>query len=149
MTEGHRDPGSAPAPAAGPGAAVPRPGKVVLIVCDSLGVGEAPDAGDYGDRGADTVGHAATATAVPSARVAAVVAIVPEHPGLAGFDVIGPFVLAAQLAVLELSLADHGYPVQLGAGVGAAMAALDGSEMAALSAERRRNLGKEDYARDH
>jgi phosphopentomutase len=40
---------------------VPRPGKVVLIVCDSLGVGEAPDAGDYGDRGADTVGHAAAA----------------------------------------------------------------------------------------
>ena len=38
-----------------------RPGKVVLLVCDSLGVGEAPDAGDYGDRGADTVGHAAGA----------------------------------------------------------------------------------------
>ena len=38
-----------------------RPAKVVLIVCDSLGVGEAPDAGDYGDEGADTVGHAAAA----------------------------------------------------------------------------------------
>jgi phosphopentomutase len=39
-----------------------RPGsKVVLIVCDSLGVGEAPDAGDYGDEGADTVAHAAAA----------------------------------------------------------------------------------------
>ena len=37
-----------------------------------------------------------------------------------------PTVLAAQLAVLERSLADLGYPVQLGAGVGAAMAALDG-----------------------
>jgi phosphopentomutase len=49
------------APASGPGAPVPRPGKVVLIVCDSLGVGEAPDAADYGDRGADTVGHAAAA----------------------------------------------------------------------------------------
>jgi phosphopentomutase len=35
--------------------------KAVLIVCDSLGVGEAPDAGDYGDEGADTVGHAAAA----------------------------------------------------------------------------------------
>jgi phosphopentomutase len=35
--------------------------KAVLIVCDSLGVGEAPDAGDYGDAGADTVGHAAAA----------------------------------------------------------------------------------------
>jgi phosphopentomutase len=38
-----------------------RPGKVVLLVCDSLGVGEAPDAADYGDQGADTVGHAAAA----------------------------------------------------------------------------------------
>ena len=50
--------------AAGPGAGggpPRRPGKVVLLVCDSLGVGEAPDAGDYGDRGADTVGHAAGA----------------------------------------------------------------------------------------
>jgi phosphopentomutase len=34
---------------------------VVLIVCDSLGVGEAPDAADYGDEGADTAGHAASA----------------------------------------------------------------------------------------
>jgi phosphopentomutase len=38
-----------------------RPGKVALVVCDSLGVGEAPDAADYGDRGADTAGHAAAA----------------------------------------------------------------------------------------
>jgi phosphopentomutase len=51
--------GGAPAP--GPGAPDRRPAKVALIVCDSLGVGEAPDAGDYGDRGADTVGHAAAA----------------------------------------------------------------------------------------
>jgi phosphopentomutase len=35
--------------------------KVVVLVCDSLGVGEAPDAAAYGDRGADTVGHAAAA----------------------------------------------------------------------------------------
>jgi phosphopentomutase len=40
---------------------VSRPAKVALIVCDSLGVGEAPDAADYGDQGADTVGHAAAA----------------------------------------------------------------------------------------
>jgi pyridoxamine--pyruvate transaminase len=37
-----------------------------------------------------------------------------------------PTSLAAQLAILERSLADIGYPVQFGAGVGAAMAALDG-----------------------
>ena len=37
---------------------------------------------------------------------------------------VHPTVLAAQLAVLERSLLDLGYPVQLGAGVGAAMAEL-------------------------
>jgi phosphopentomutase len=40
---------------------VNQPGKVVVMVCDSLGVGEAPDAEAYGDRGADTAGHTAAA----------------------------------------------------------------------------------------
>lgn len=31
--------------------------RVAVIVLDSLGVGELPDAADYGDRGADTFGH--------------------------------------------------------------------------------------------
>jgi hypothetical protein len=35
-----------------------------------------------------------------------------------------PTALAAQLAILERSLLDVGYPVQLGAGVGAAMASI-------------------------
>jgi aspartate aminotransferase-like enzyme len=37
-----------------------------------------------------------------------------------------PTYLAAQLAILERTLADLGYPVPWGAGVGAAMAALEG-----------------------
>lgn len=45
---------------------------------------------------------------------------------------VHPTTLAAQLAVLERSLADLGYPVQFGAGVGAAMAALDGWDDAAI-----------------
>jgi phosphopentomutase len=52
-------PGAGTGPEAG--ASPPRPTRVVLIVCDSLGVGEAPDARDYGDEGADTAGHAAAA----------------------------------------------------------------------------------------
>ncbi len=44
------------------------------------------------------------------------------HMGLAAH----PTYLAAQLAILERTLADLGHPVELGAGVGAAMAALDG-----------------------
>src|SRR5438309_8603551 len=35
--------------------------RILLIVCDSFGVGEAPDAAAYGDAGADTLGHVASA----------------------------------------------------------------------------------------
>jgi phosphopentomutase len=31
--------------------------RVVILVCDGLGVGAAPDAADYGDAGTDTLGH--------------------------------------------------------------------------------------------
>ena len=31
--------------------------KVILVVPDSLGVGQMPDAADYGDKGCDTFGH--------------------------------------------------------------------------------------------
>ena len=44
------------------------------------------------------------------------------HMGMAAH----PTALAAQLAILERALADLGYPAQFGAGVGAAMADLDG-----------------------
>jgi phosphopentomutase len=35
--------------------------RVLLLVCDSFGVGEAPDAAPYGDGGANTLGHVAAA----------------------------------------------------------------------------------------
>ena len=35
--------------------------RVLLLVCDSFGVGETPDAADYGDLGADTLGNTARA----------------------------------------------------------------------------------------
>ena len=35
--------------------------RVLLLVCDSFGVGEAPDARDYGDEGSDTLGNTAHA----------------------------------------------------------------------------------------
>ena len=37
------------------------PGKIVFIVLDSLGIGEAPDAAAYGDAGSNTIGHTADA----------------------------------------------------------------------------------------
>src|SRR5690625_7902850 len=33
--------------------------RIFLVVMDSVGIGEAPDAEDYGDKGADTLGHIA------------------------------------------------------------------------------------------
>jgi phosphopentomutase len=38
-----------------------RPDRVILIVLDGVGVGELPDAGEYGDRGSDTLGNIARA----------------------------------------------------------------------------------------
>lgn len=44
--------------------------RVVLIVLDSVGIGEMPDAADYGDKGADTLGHAlgSREVAIPNMR---------------------------------------------------------------------------------
>ena len=39
--------------------------RVLILVCDGLGVGAAPDAGAYGDAGADTLGHALERHSVP------------------------------------------------------------------------------------
>ncbi len=44
-----------------PGWLPARPRKVALIVCDSLGIGAAPDAADYGDAGSNTIAHTAAA----------------------------------------------------------------------------------------
>jgi phosphopentomutase len=38
--------------------------RAIVIVCDGLGVGEAPDADDFGDRGSDTLGHVLASRAV-------------------------------------------------------------------------------------
>src|SRR5262245_57280948 len=31
--------------------------RAIVVVCDGLGVGEAPDAASFGDQGSDTLGH--------------------------------------------------------------------------------------------
>jgi phosphopentomutase len=38
---------------------LPRPQRAILIVLDSVGTGELPDAASYGDQGSDTLGHIA------------------------------------------------------------------------------------------
>ncbi|HEY3208880.1 MAG TPA: phosphopentomutase [Actinomycetota bacterium] len=44
----------------GEGRSPGRVDRVLLLVCDSFGVGEAPDAAAYGDTGSDTIGHVAS-----------------------------------------------------------------------------------------
>jgi phosphopentomutase len=43
---------------------MPRFRRAVVVVCDGLGVGEAPDAAAFGDQGADTLGHVLAAREV-------------------------------------------------------------------------------------
>ena len=38
---------------------LPRPRRAILVILDSVGAGELPDAGSYGDEGSDTLGHLA------------------------------------------------------------------------------------------
>jgi phosphopentomutase len=58
--------------------------RILLLVCDSFGVGEAPDAPKYGDAGADTIGN--TARAVGGLRAPNLAALglglLTEAPGL-------------------------------------------------------------------
>jgi phosphopentomutase len=69
------------------------PDRVILIVIDSVGVGELPDARDYGDTGSDTLGNIARRIplALPNlrrlglARVATINPVVPEPDPLGAF----------------------------------------------------------------
>ena len=47
--------------------------RVLIVVCDSWGVGGAPDAAEYGDQGSDTLGN--TARAIGGFRVPALEAL--------------------------------------------------------------------------
>lgn len=73
------------------GSLVPR---VLLLVCDSWGVGDAPDAGAYGDVGADTLGNTARAVGGINApnleglglgNLTAIEGVEPRAAGGAGF----------------------------------------------------------------
>jgi phosphopentomutase len=58
--------------------------RVLLLVCDSFGVGEAPDAAAYGDEGSNTLGHVAAAVGGLNAPNLAALGLgaVTEIPGL-------------------------------------------------------------------
>ena len=49
---------------------MPSPTRVIVVVLDSVGIGELPDAARYGDQGSDTLGHIAARVplAIPNLR---------------------------------------------------------------------------------
>src|SRR5246127_1829041 len=67
----------------------PRFDRVIWIVLDSVGIGELPDAKDYGDVGRDTLGHIARSRPlrIPNLQLLRIINIAPlqsipppEHP---------------------------------------------------------------------
>jgi len=63
---------------------VPNPfRRAIVVVCDGLGVGEAPDAAAFGDTGSDTLGHvlAARSVAIPNLRALGLGNLTPVYDG--------------------------------------------------------------------
>jgi phosphopentomutase len=61
-------------------------GRAVVVIMDSLGVGAAPDAADYGDAGADTLGHTAVTVGgldLPNLAAAGLGNLHPDTAGVA------------------------------------------------------------------
>ena len=58
-------------------------GRAIVVVCDGLGVGEAPDASAFGDGGADTLGHvlASRAVEIPHLRALGLGNLPPTYDG--------------------------------------------------------------------
>jgi phosphopentomutase len=85
------------------------PVRVILIVIDSVGIGELPDARDYGDTGSDTLGNIARRIplALPNlrvlglARVAAINRVAPEP------DPVGAFGRMAEASPGKDSVTGH------------------------------------------
>src|SRR6185503_13277271 len=62
---------------------MPRFRRAVVVVCDGLGVGEAPDAAAFGDQGADTLGHvlASREVHIPNLRLLGLGNLTPTYAG--------------------------------------------------------------------
>ena len=57
--------------------------RAIVIVCDGLGVGEAPDAAEFGDQGSDTLGHvlASRRVAIPNLTELGLGNLTPVYDG--------------------------------------------------------------------
>ena len=67
--------------------------RAIVVVCDGLGVGEAPDAADFGDQGSDTLGHvlASRDVAIPNLIALGLGNLTPNFAGARRRDTDGAF----------------------------------------------------------
>lgn len=82
--------------------------RAIVIVLDSVGIGELPDAAAYGDEGSDTLGHVATAVplAVPSLRSLGLDRLV-DLGGAAVHEVRGSYGRMAEASAGKDSVTGH------------------------------------------
>jgi phosphopentomutase len=110
----------------------PLPGRVILLVLDSVGAGELPDARTYGDEGSDTIGNIARAVglAIPNlrrlgmTRVSTIPVIDPDPAPLGAFgrmaerspgkdSVTGHWELMGLVLEHAFPVFPHGFPREL------------------------------------
>jgi len=67
--------------------------RAIVVVCDGLGVGEAPDAAAFGDEGSDTLGHvlASRRVAIPNLTALGMGNLTPTFTGARTRDTAGAF----------------------------------------------------------
>jgi phosphopentomutase len=82
---------------------------VILIVLDSVGAGELPDAGTYGDEGSDTLGHLASTVGlrIPTLRSLGLDRVARLDPVPAAGDPLGAFGLMAEASPGKDSVTGH------------------------------------------
>jgi len=85
------------------------PDRVILIVIDSVGIGELPDARDYGDTGSDTLGNIARRIplAVPNLRVLGLARVASVNPIIPEPDPAGAFGRMAEASPGKDSVTGH------------------------------------------
>jgi phosphopentomutase len=83
--------------------------RAIVVVCDGLGVGEAPDAAAYGDLGSDTLGHVLSARSVqiPNLTALGIGNLPPTFAGARNPSATGAFGKMAELSAGKDTAAGH------------------------------------------
>ena len=88
----------------------PRFGRAIVVVCDGLGVGEAPDAAAFGDVGSDTLGHvlASRHVHIPHLRALGLGNLTPTFAGAREAQTRGAYGKMAERSAGKDTATGHG-----------------------------------------